>query len=130
VARRRLLKAVEDLLGEINVLPFNVPADAECGEIRSVAAWRAIQNKITNSYAIEISIYNSSSAARGCRTNDDLRGNHTIATFMFCAIEPLVCDTQKFVKGVSIASELRHPNTDGDFDRRSVSDLECTVFDG
>jgi tRNA(fMet)-specific endonuclease VapC len=32
---RRLLKAVEDLLGEINVLPFDVPADAEYGGIRS-----------------------------------------------------------------------------------------------
>jgi tRNA(fMet)-specific endonuclease VapC len=32
---RRLLKAVEDLLGEINVLPFDVPADAEYGAIRS-----------------------------------------------------------------------------------------------
>ena len=31
----RLLKAVEDLLGEINVLPFDVPADAEYGGIRS-----------------------------------------------------------------------------------------------
>jgi tRNA(fMet)-specific endonuclease VapC len=31
----RLLKAVEDLLGEINVLPFDVPADAEYGKIRS-----------------------------------------------------------------------------------------------
>jgi tRNA(fMet)-specific endonuclease VapC len=31
----RLLKAVEDLLGEIVVLPFDVPADAESGEIRS-----------------------------------------------------------------------------------------------
>ena len=32
---QRLLKAVEDLLGEISVLPFDVPADAEYGEIRS-----------------------------------------------------------------------------------------------
>jgi tRNA(fMet)-specific endonuclease VapC len=32
---KRLLKAVEDLLGEIDVLPFDVPADAEYGEIRS-----------------------------------------------------------------------------------------------
>ena len=32
---KRLLKAVEDLLGEINVLPFDVPADAEDGAIRS-----------------------------------------------------------------------------------------------
>ena len=31
----RLLKAVEDLLGEIAVLPFDVPADAEYGGIRS-----------------------------------------------------------------------------------------------
>src|SRR5437667_6048041 len=31
----RLLKGVEDLLGEINVLPFEVPADAEYGAIRS-----------------------------------------------------------------------------------------------
>jgi tRNA(fMet)-specific endonuclease VapC len=31
----RLLKAVEDLLGEINVLPFDVPADAEYGGIRA-----------------------------------------------------------------------------------------------
>ena len=31
----RLLKAVEDLLGEINVLPLDVPADAEYGGIRS-----------------------------------------------------------------------------------------------
>jgi tRNA(fMet)-specific endonuclease VapC len=31
----RLLKAVEDLLGEINVLPFDVPAEAEYGAIRS-----------------------------------------------------------------------------------------------
>jgi tRNA(fMet)-specific endonuclease VapC len=31
----RLLKAVEDLLGEITVLPFDVPADAEYGGIRS-----------------------------------------------------------------------------------------------
>jgi len=34
---KRLLKAVEDLLGEINVLPFDVPADAEYGGIRSGA---------------------------------------------------------------------------------------------
>ena len=32
---KRLLKAVEDLLGEVNVLPFDVPADAEYGGIRS-----------------------------------------------------------------------------------------------
>jgi tRNA(fMet)-specific endonuclease VapC len=32
---RRLLKAVEDLLGEIAVLPFEVPADVEYGEIRA-----------------------------------------------------------------------------------------------
>jgi tRNA(fMet)-specific endonuclease VapC len=32
---KRLLKAVEDLLGEISVLPFDVPADAEYGAIRS-----------------------------------------------------------------------------------------------
>jgi tRNA(fMet)-specific endonuclease VapC len=31
----RLLKAIEDLLGEIEVLPFDVPADAEYGGIRS-----------------------------------------------------------------------------------------------
>ncbi len=31
----RLLKAVEDLLGEIEVLPFDVPADVEYGGIRS-----------------------------------------------------------------------------------------------
>ena len=31
----RLLKAVEYLLGEIKVLPFDVPADAEYGRIRS-----------------------------------------------------------------------------------------------
>jgi tRNA(fMet)-specific endonuclease VapC len=32
---KRLLKAVEDLLDEINVLPFDVPADAEYGAIRA-----------------------------------------------------------------------------------------------
>jgi tRNA(fMet)-specific endonuclease VapC len=32
---KRLLKAVEDLLGEINVLPFDIPADADYGGIRS-----------------------------------------------------------------------------------------------
>ena len=32
---RRLLKAVEDLLGEIAVLPFDIPADVEYGGIRS-----------------------------------------------------------------------------------------------
>jgi tRNA(fMet)-specific endonuclease VapC len=32
---KRLLKAVEDILGEINVLPFDVPADAAYGRIRS-----------------------------------------------------------------------------------------------
>jgi tRNA(fMet)-specific endonuclease VapC len=32
---KRLTKAIEDLLGEINVLPFDVPADAEYGAIRS-----------------------------------------------------------------------------------------------
>jgi tRNA(fMet)-specific endonuclease VapC len=31
----RLLKAVEDLLGEIDVLPFDVPADTEYGGIRA-----------------------------------------------------------------------------------------------
>jgi tRNA(fMet)-specific endonuclease VapC len=31
----RLLKAVEDLLGEITVLPLDVPADAEYGGIRA-----------------------------------------------------------------------------------------------
>jgi tRNA(fMet)-specific endonuclease VapC len=30
-----LLQAVEDLLGEMNVLPFDVPADADYGGIRS-----------------------------------------------------------------------------------------------
>src|SRR6202047_2382503 len=33
----RLLKAVEDLLEEISVLPFDVPADAEYGGIRAGA---------------------------------------------------------------------------------------------
>jgi tRNA(fMet)-specific endonuclease VapC len=32
---KRLLKAVEDLLGEIEVLPFDAPADTEYGVIRS-----------------------------------------------------------------------------------------------
>jgi tRNA(fMet)-specific endonuclease VapC len=32
---KRLRKAVEDLLDEINVLPFDVPADADYGSIRS-----------------------------------------------------------------------------------------------
>ena len=32
---QRLLKAVEDLLGEIEVLPFDVPADVKYGGIRS-----------------------------------------------------------------------------------------------
>nr|WP_187434685.1 type II toxin-antitoxin system VapC family toxin [Bradyrhizobium cytisi] len=32
---QRLLKAVEDLLGEIDVLPFDVPADADYGGIRA-----------------------------------------------------------------------------------------------
>jgi tRNA(fMet)-specific endonuclease VapC len=32
---KRLLKAVEEILGEIAVLPFDVPADAEYGGIRS-----------------------------------------------------------------------------------------------
>lgn len=31
----RLIKAVEDLLGEIEVLPFDVPADTEYGVVRS-----------------------------------------------------------------------------------------------
>ena len=31
----RLLGAIEDLLGEINILPFDVPADAEYGGIRA-----------------------------------------------------------------------------------------------
>jgi len=31
----RLLEAVEDLLDEINILPFDVPADAEYGGIRA-----------------------------------------------------------------------------------------------
>ena len=35
IGSKRLLRAVEDLLGEISVLPFDVPADAEYGEIRS-----------------------------------------------------------------------------------------------
>ena len=41
---KRLLKAVEDLLSEIPVLPFDVPADAEYGGIRSAleAAGRPI----------------------------------------------------------------------------------------
>ena len=32
---KRLLKAVQDLLSEIDVLPFDVPADADYGGIRS-----------------------------------------------------------------------------------------------
>jgi tRNA(fMet)-specific endonuclease VapC len=32
---KRILKAVEDLLGEIDVLPFDTPADAEYGSIRA-----------------------------------------------------------------------------------------------
>lgn len=40
----RLLKAVEDLLGEIPVLPFDVPADREYGGVRAAleAAGRPI----------------------------------------------------------------------------------------
>jgi tRNA(fMet)-specific endonuclease VapC len=34
-ASARLRKAVEDLLAEIEVLPFDVPADAEYGKIRA-----------------------------------------------------------------------------------------------
>ena len=34
-ASKQLRKAVEDLLGEINVLPFDAPADAEYGAIRA-----------------------------------------------------------------------------------------------
>jgi tRNA(fMet)-specific endonuclease VapC len=34
-ASNRLLKAVEDLLGEIEVLPFDIPADVAYGAIRS-----------------------------------------------------------------------------------------------
>jgi tRNA(fMet)-specific endonuclease VapC len=33
---KKLFKAVEDLLGEISVLPFDAPADAEYGAIRSM----------------------------------------------------------------------------------------------
>jgi len=33
---KRLLKAVEDLLAEIKVLPFDIPADTEYGRIRSI----------------------------------------------------------------------------------------------
>ena len=32
---KRLLKAIEDLLGEIELLPFDIPADMEYGDIRS-----------------------------------------------------------------------------------------------
>jgi tRNA(fMet)-specific endonuclease VapC len=32
---KRLLQAVEELLGEIEVLPFDVPADAQYGAIRA-----------------------------------------------------------------------------------------------
>lgn len=32
---KRILKAVEDLLGEIDVLPFDAPADAEYGGLRA-----------------------------------------------------------------------------------------------
>ena len=32
---KRLLKAVEDLLGEIEIVPLDVPADAEYGGIRA-----------------------------------------------------------------------------------------------
>jgi tRNA(fMet)-specific endonuclease VapC len=32
---KRLIKAIEDLLGEIHVLPFEVPADTEYGRIRA-----------------------------------------------------------------------------------------------
>ena len=41
---KRLLKSVEDLLDEIPVLPFDVPADAEYGGVRSAleAAGRPI----------------------------------------------------------------------------------------
>lgn len=38
---KRLLKAVEDLLGEVNVLPFDVPADADYGSIRSGSGRKA-----------------------------------------------------------------------------------------
>lgn len=41
---KRLVKAVEELLGELSVLPFDVPADEEYGDIRSAleAAGRSI----------------------------------------------------------------------------------------
>jgi len=37
IGSKRLLKAVEDLRGEIDVLPFDVRADGEYGRIRSEA---------------------------------------------------------------------------------------------
>jgi hypothetical protein len=37
---------------------------------------------------------NNAGSGQCTPTNDGLRGNHTIAAFMFCAIEPLVGDTQ------------------------------------
>ena len=40
---KRLLEAVEELLGEISVLPFDVPADAEYGE--SARSWRQAERR-------------------------------------------------------------------------------------
>jgi tRNA(fMet)-specific endonuclease VapC len=40
---KRLLKAVEDLLGEMSVLPFDVPADAEYGAIRATLETAGMQ---------------------------------------------------------------------------------------
>src|SRR6202171_2962914 len=66
----------------------------------------------------------------GARTNAGLRGDHAVAALMFRAIEPLIGDTQKRVEGVSIAAKLRHPDADGDLDRRRNSDLERIACDG
>jgi hypothetical protein len=59
-----------------------------------------------------------------------LRGDHAITTFAFRAVKPLIGDTQKGVERISIAPKLRHPDADGDLDRRGNSDIECIARDG
>jgi tRNA(fMet)-specific endonuclease VapC len=48
-----VLEAVEDLLGEINILPFDVPADTEYGGIRAEleAAGRPIGSNLIAAHA-------------------------------------------------------------------------------
>jgi len=91
----RLLKAVEDILGELTVLPFDVPADTEYGGIRAEleAAGRLIGSNdlliAAHAYTTAATIYGTARVAAEERRSIRFLGDPVVSELFTLA--PIPC---------------------------------------